>query len=372
MARNKVIFKGSGTANPSFESTGVDGLFGRVYADGVFESTSVTATEVTENTNLVELSGLPNVPGVAYTITYVALSGLAFGLEYPEENEGIRTKVRVIPDRRTAQTLVSLNVLLLKNGTDSGEVLTITEGVAGDGDWIIGNFPETAPGPTEVWNLSYTTEFFNDSFSWVLENAVLLTAPTAPRGIVAVFDSVLPVVSSMLCDDSVSFTIPESRLETTSIGGVLTLEIEGAYGLGEQSITVINASSDGLGGLVPEGAIATIDGNSYAVDRGTRVSVGKLKLKITTGLIVALVGGEPVGFATKDITVSSVVSMSIESFYVFHSEGEAAFGFQFARADITVLPIVGWFCQKSLDKGHVIFVDKLPNVVVVWVGKVTS
>lgn len=190
--------------------------------------------------------------------------------------------------------------------------------------------------------------------------------------LVAVFDSILPTVATIMRDDSATFTVPESRLVPTVIGGVLTLKVEGVYSIGEKAITVENVSGDGVGGLVPEGANVDIDGNSYVVDKGTRVSVDRLKLNIATGLVVGLTGGESVTFTTADITVDDVVSLSVESFSVAHSEGEAAFGFQFTRVGMAVLPAVGWFCQKGTDKGHVIFVDTLPNIVIVWIGKVTK
>jgi len=125
----------------SFESTAAAGFSGRVYGDLTLLSTAVTATVLPSSPEVVTLSGLPDVDGVRYDVTYV-YDGVGYARSYPERGEGAYRPGIVIPDRTTG--LATIGAELYQDGAPSAEALTVTELVSGGGDYALAGWGLTA------------------------------------------------------------------------------------------------------------------------------------------------------------------------------------------------------------------------------------
>lgn len=167
MSRSLHLVLGSDASlvDQSFEDTSSTGLAGRVYADGVFEASTVTVTVFIDDDTQIDLSGLPDVPGVHYAVTYV-FGVTTFVVYYPERDEGSYTATRVVPVRTTGETLGSLTATLVEDGVTSAAVLSLTEGVAGSGDYVISGFPVTPAS----WTLTYDLPFFEFGRRWTISS----------------------------------------------------------------------------------------------------------------------------------------------------------------------------------------------------------
>jgi hypothetical protein len=147
-----------------FESAA--GYDGRVYRDGSPDDASAVTVSLQSNPKVISFDNLPEVEGSVYAVTFVA-SGFSQTLYYPETAFFAH---RVIALRVTGQTPTSLGLELYKNAALDASVLSLTEGVAGAGDWIVTGWP-VAQGD---WALSWEVPGLAGSSQWEIADAVIL------------------------------------------------------------------------------------------------------------------------------------------------------------------------------------------------------
>jgi len=176
-------------------------------------------------------------------------------------------------------------------------------------------------------------------------------------------------VIPLLTDNSATFIIPGFELGKVDLEAPdPILVVKGVFSQGATEILIENSNGDQFTGMIREGCGTVIDGNLYTVDVGSRVDNSILSLKLTSGLLGGLVGGESVSSSDRRINVTSTVEISTESYNTRQTDGVALFGFQYMTRDFSVVPKVGWYCRRGVYSGYIIEVEQV-RVTIVWVGK---
>lgn len=156
----------------STDLTGLDfeaGLEGRIYENGVKVATpgGVTVTPLAADPTRGTISGLPLVAGRVYAAT-VRLNGSHQVAYWPTASF---FPWRVIPVRTTPETIASLDVRLIEGTIESAYPLSIAEGVAGGGDWIVSGWPQTVG----AWALTWSAGELESSIWWTVAAAAAAT-----------------------------------------------------------------------------------------------------------------------------------------------------------------------------------------------------
>jgi hypothetical protein len=183
----------------------------------------------------------------------------------------------------------------------------------------------------------------------------------------------MPGIAALLSNGSVTFTVPDSDIQTIDSSGTIDLRVDGNYLASVSTFQVRNNGSD-IQGFVAAGAVVTIGAESYTVKDKSRTSRGKLTINLVSPLSVGLSDGDGVVLSTANIVVDSLVPLSRASFPPNIDGSDILYGFQIASVDISTVPATGWVADWTDQAGKstigsVIDVDDTGAVILVWVGK---
>lgn len=263
---------------------------GRLYGAGqALDASGVIVTLLPTDSTRATLSNLPLDTTKTYAVSMV-VSNNAFAVHY---SHGQYYSWRLIPFRKTGQTVGSLDLTLSENGVESAVVLSVTEGVTGAGDWIATGWTEAVgdygltwiagAAGTEIWSVAVVwtaadtgkwakdrlgahNDLKKDGFLVCFSIAVLVDKKVSIRS---------PVNAYALDVGTKEKQLPAGRLEERQVFMVAALQADG--------VTLLD--------LEPARDQMLIDGRVIAIDKTGPIRPGNVTLLYEVEISTARLGG---------------------------------------------------------------------------------